>query len=171
MWHCRRHVALGLVAHALELRPLLGIRVFAEREDADAFLLHALARLGGHLRDALALFDEVELPEALATFLAVAATMQHPQPQLVEHPGPRRRLLRALIASLGLKSLVQGGKPLRRARARTNLGLQADEALGHLLPDRMVPARVADRRAVAHDDRARDAMPLVGVAHRPPVPA
>ncbi|TMC31157.1 MAG: hypothetical protein E6J24_16000 [Chloroflexi bacterium] len=48
--------------------------------------------------------------------------------------------------------------------------MQADEALGHLLPDRMIPARVADRRAVAHDDRARDAMALVGVAHRPPVP-
>src|SRR5439155_12526568 len=170
MWHRRRHVALGLVAHALELLPFLGIRVFAEREHADAFLLHALARLGGHLRDALALLYQVELPEALAPFLAVAATTQHPQPQLVEHPGPRRRLLRALVASLSLEAFVQRGKPLRRARARANLGVQADVALGHLLPDRMVPAGVSDRRAVAHDDRARDAVPLVGVAHRPPVP-
>src|SRR5438093_12971957 len=164
MWHRRRHVALGLVAHTLELLPLLGIHVFAEREDADAFLLHALARLGGHLRDALALLHQVELPEALTPFLAVAATTQHPQAQLVEHPGPRRRLLRALVASLGLKSLVERGKPLRRPRAWANLGVQADEALGHLLPDRMIPARVADRRAVAHDDRARDAMAIVGVA-------
>src|SRR5881296_3388870 len=124
MWHRCRHVELGLVAHAFELLPFLGIRVFAEREHADAFLLHALARLGGHLRDALALLGEVELPEALATFLAVAATTQHPQAQLVEHPGPRRRLLRALVACLRFEALVERGKPLRRPRARANLGVQ-----------------------------------------------
>ena len=80
----------GLFAHVPELRPLVGVGVAVDGEDADPLVPHLGARLGRGRFEVFPVLDEVELPEALAAFLDVSAFGDHVEAEGVVLPAPDR---------------------------------------------------------------------------------